>query len=87
MNTTKALNANKTEAREYQTGASGIFLTVKDVLYEGRSKFQRIEIVRNKDYGRVLFLDGGVIVEEGKPDEIFSRPREQRTREFLSKVL
>ncbi len=36
---------------------------------------------------RVLFLDGGLIVEEGKPDEIFSHPREQRTREFLSKVL
>jgi ABC-type polar amino acid transport system ATPase subunit len=36
---------------------------------------------------RVLFLDGGVIVEEGKPDDIFNRPREQRTREFLSKVL
>jgi len=36
---------------------------------------------------RVLFLDGGLIVEEGKPDEIFNRPREQRTREFLSKVL
>jgi polar amino acid transport system ATP-binding protein len=36
---------------------------------------------------RVLFLDGGVIVEQGKPDDIFNRPREQRTREFLSKVL
>ncbi len=36
---------------------------------------------------RVLFLDGGLILEEGKPAEIFSHPREQRTREFLSKVL
>ena len=36
---------------------------------------------------RVLFLDEGLIVEEGKPDDIFNRPREQRTREFLSKVL
>jgi glutamine transport system ATP-binding protein len=36
---------------------------------------------------RVLFIDGGVIVEEGKPADIFSDPREQRTREFLSKVL
>jgi ABC-type polar amino acid transport system ATPase subunit len=36
---------------------------------------------------RVLFLDGGVVVEEGRPDEIFSHPKEQRTREFLSKVL
>jgi len=36
---------------------------------------------------RVIFIDGGVIVEEGKPADIFSDPREQRTREFLSKVL
>jgi ABC-type polar amino acid transport system ATPase subunit len=36
---------------------------------------------------RVLFLDGGIIVEEGKPDEIFNNPKGQRTKEFLSKVL
>ena len=36
---------------------------------------------------RVLFLDGGVIVEEGRPDAIFNDPKEQRTKEFLSKVL
>ena len=69
MKTTKALNAKKTEAREYQTGASGIFFTVKDVLYEGRSKFQRIEIIRNKDYGRVLLLDG--LVQTTERDEFY----------------
>jgi ABC-type polar amino acid transport system ATPase subunit len=36
---------------------------------------------------RVLFIDGGVVVEEGRPDEIFNCPKEQRTKEFLSKVL
>ena len=36
---------------------------------------------------RVLFMDGGHIVEQGKPDDIFSNPREERTRSFLSKVL
>ena len=36
---------------------------------------------------RVIFLDEGRIVEEGKPQEIFSRPREERTRAFLSKIL
>jgi spermidine synthase len=69
MKTPKALNASKTEAREYQTGASGIFFTVKDVLYEGRSGFQRIEIVRNKDYGRVLLLDG--LVQTTERDEFY----------------
>src|SRR5206468_1345908 len=30
----------------------------------------------------VCFLDGGVILEEGPPDQIFSTPREERTRQF-----
>ncbi len=34
---------------------------------------------------RVLFLDGGVIVEQGSPAEVFGAPREPRTREFLSR--
>ncbi len=36
---------------------------------------------------RVIFMDSGVICEEGKPEDIFSAPREARTREFLSRVL
>lgn len=36
---------------------------------------------------RVLFMDEGCLVEEGKPDEIFSSPKEQRTKDFLSKIL
>lgn len=36
---------------------------------------------------RVVFMDGGVIVEEGSPDEIFTKPKEARTKEFLSRVL
>ncbi|WP_188726296.1 ectoine/hydroxyectoine ABC transporter ATP-binding protein EhuA [Pseudoclavibacter endophyticus] len=36
---------------------------------------------------RVLMFDGGRIVEEGPPDEIFSHPKEQRTKDFLSAVL
>ncbi len=36
---------------------------------------------------RVLFLDGGKILEEGTPDQIFNHPREARTQEFLQKVL
>jgi polar amino acid transport system ATP-binding protein len=35
----------------------------------------------------LVFLDGGVIVEEGPPREVLASPREPRTREFLSKVL
>ena len=36
---------------------------------------------------RVLFIDEGVILEEGTPEEIFNDPRNPRTQEFLSKVL
>ena len=36
---------------------------------------------------RVIFMDGGVIVEEGKPQEIFDNTKEDRTKDFLSKVL
>ena len=36
---------------------------------------------------RVLFMDGGHILEQGTPEEIFSNPKEARTQEFLSKVL
>lgn len=36
---------------------------------------------------RVVFMDGGYIVEEGKPDDIFTHPQHNRTRSFLEKVL
>jgi polar amino acid transport system ATP-binding protein len=36
---------------------------------------------------KVCFLDAGVILEEGRPAEIFSNPQEQRTREFLARVI
>ncbi|WP_172369468.1 amino acid ABC transporter ATP-binding protein [Sporosarcina jiandibaonis] len=36
---------------------------------------------------RVLFLDQGLLVEEGKPDQLFNHPKHERTKAFLSKVL
>ncbi len=36
---------------------------------------------------KVCFLDAGVILEEGAPREIFSSPREERTREFLARII
>ncbi|MDY6349761.1 MAG: amino acid ABC transporter ATP-binding protein [Selenomonas sp.] len=36
---------------------------------------------------RVLFVDGGQILEQGTPDEVFNHPKEKRTQDFLSKVL
>ena len=36
---------------------------------------------------RILFMDGGKIVEQGTPEEIFDNPKNARTKDFLSKVL
>ena len=36
---------------------------------------------------RVVFMDGGVIVEQGRPDEVLVNPKEERTRAFLKRVL
>lgn len=36
---------------------------------------------------KVIFLDGGVVAEEGSPKEIFTKPKNERTRQFLRRVL
>ena len=36
---------------------------------------------------RAIFIDAGVVVEEGDPRELFAHPRHQRTQQFLSKIL
>ena len=36
---------------------------------------------------KVIFMDGGVVVEEGSPQEIFVNPKEERTQKFLKRVL
>ena len=35
---------------------------------------------------RVIFMDGGVIVEQGAPEEVFEHPKSERTRAFLGEV-
>ncbi len=36
---------------------------------------------------RILFMDQGIIMEEGTPEQIFDHPKNPRTIDFLSKVL
>ena len=36
---------------------------------------------------KVIFMDGGIVLEEGTPSEIFDNPKEERTKEFFSKIL
>ncbi|HFI0149042.1 TPA: amino acid ABC transporter ATP-binding protein [Streptococcus suis] len=35
---------------------------------------------------RVIFMDGGQIIEEGRPEDIFDRPQEERTKQFLARI-
>jgi polar amino acid transport system ATP-binding protein len=57
-----------------------------------RSGMTMIVVTHELDFARevgdrVLFMDGGRIVEAGRPEEVFSRPREERTRAFLRRLL
>jgi L-cystine transport system ATP-binding protein len=36
---------------------------------------------------KVIFMDGGIIVEEGTPNEVLVKPKEERTRQFLKRIL
>ena len=36
---------------------------------------------------KIVFMDSGIILEEGSPEEIFNNPKNERTRQFLSRVL
>ena len=36
---------------------------------------------------RILFVDGGQIIEQGTPEQVFDHPQQERTQSFLSKVL
>ena len=66
---------------------------VLDVMKElARSGMTMVCVTHEMGFARevgdwVLFFDEGKIVEEGTPQELFSNPREQRTKDFLNKVL
>ncbi|MDU1983200.1 MAG: peptide ABC transporter ATP-binding protein, partial [Enterococcus casseliflavus] len=36
---------------------------------------------------RVMFIDGGNFLEDGTPEQIFTNPKHERTKDFLDKVL
>lgn len=66
---------------------------VLDVMKEVAEEGMTMAVVTHemgfaKEVGsRVLFLDGGIILEEGTPEELFNHPKEDRTKNFLSQVL
>ena len=66
-----------------------VLQVMKDLAHEGMTMVvvtHEMGFAREVGH-RVIFMDGGYIVEEGKPQDIFSNPQAERTRNFLAKVL
>ena len=65
-----------------------VLLVIKELVSEGMTTvIVTHEMNFAKDISsRVIFMDQGLIVEEGSPEEIFTQPKEERTRMFLNKV-
>jgi polar amino acid transport system ATP-binding protein len=66
-----------------------VLQTMRELARSGRTM---IVVTHELDFARevgdrVIFMDGGRIVEEGRPGEVFSQPREERTRTFLRRLL
>ena len=49
-----------------------------------RIAFEQLDRVELAD--RVIFMEGGVIVEEGSPSEVFDNPQHDRTKDFLGHI-
>lgn len=67
----------------------GEVLTVmKNIANEGTTMLVVTQMSFAKDVAnRVIFMDGGVVVEEGTPHDIFVSPKEERTKKFLKREL
>jgi len=57
------------EVKEFHSKSSGVFFKVQKILYDARSQFQRIEVIENDHFGKVLLLDG--LVQTTEKDEFF----------------
>jgi L-cystine transport system ATP-binding protein len=62
--------------------------TMKEVAREGITMIvvtHEIEFARDVA-NRVVFMDGGIIVEQGRPEVILTQPKEERTKQFLRRI-
>lgn len=65
-----------------------VLLVIKDLAEEGMTM---VIVTHEMNFAkevadRVIFMDGGLIVEQGTSEEIFNQPKEERTKRFLTKV-
>ncbi len=62
---------------------------MQDLAQEGLTMIvvtHEMEFARDVSH-RVIFMDKGVIAEEGNPEDLFTNPKEERTKEFLQRYL
>jgi len=66
-----------------------VLMVIKDLVVSGMtSVIVTHEMGFAKDISdRIIFIDNGMVIESGNPDQIFNHPKNERTKEFLSKVL
>lgn len=62
-----------------------VFKTIEDLAKDGMTM---IIVTHEMNFAkeisdRVIFMDKGIIIEEGKPEEIFNNPKKERTKEFI----
>ena len=67
---------------------AGILKLLRELAYE---KMTMVIVTHEIDFARnvadrVIFMDGGVIVEEGKPQDVIDNPKSERTKAFLQKM-
>ena len=66
-----------------------VLRVMKELAYSGLTMIivtHEMEFAREVS-DRVVFMDQGVIAEEGKPEELFTHPKEERTKQFLERYL
>jgi len=61
--------ARFSEIREYHSSSCGLFFRVKNILYSHQSPYQKIEVIENEYFGKVLLLDG--LVQTTERDEFY----------------
>jgi polar amino acid transport system ATP-binding protein len=66
-----------------------VLCTMKELAHDGMTMAVVTHVMTFAEdvADRVIFMDGGVVVEDDTPDEIFSNPKNPRTKAFLSRIL
>lgn len=66
-----------------------VLKVIRDLAEEGRTMVMVTHEIHFAEEisDRVIFMDEGVIVEQGKPSDMFAKPKHERTRSFLSQIL